>query len=139
MFLTNNSAKAPIDEALTSPGTHLWSYVTIAVDRPFFLACYRLDNQICNDLMSSVWQVRQLVCEPDVSLDGVQLIVGPEDSNDVKWAMRPLRSVLVGKEPSLEEPQESLIYVLQDGSTFVDSVCGSEGTDLVDIEEWFSI
>lgn len=125
MFQTASHALDPLMSAIAGEGQHVWSYVNLAANRPWFYACYNLhtsEGAIRETIMlSTVGQVIDLL-KHDKQILKVKLLmlVSPPSLNrSISWLMEPLSKIWEAR--ITETERYAVLYDLANGKQYIDS------------------
>lgn len=142
MFETVDNAEVSIPAELKDFDERAWWYVTYRLHmRWFHVTCefnYK-DGQATHMLFLT--QLEHLLdIEKEKSIKILQIdLVTPGHMNDgERWQMEPLSEIWIGYEPDTEHRQEAQIYVVADGSHYIDSALETNEEELLDKRKIFA-
>lgn len=121
MFQSSSTARHPILSAIAGDDQHVWTYVNLAVNRPWFLLAYALHTSEGdideNVLLSSPEQVVDLLRRNGNEITVSQLmLVSPKHLNQSEhWQMDPLVEIWRGQRGNCG----TLTYRLADGRQYI--------------------
>lgn len=137
MFQTADSSRNPIFSSLAGEGRHVWSAVTLPLNRPWFFVPYTSlteDGPHTSSIMvDSTSQITELTCliGDQFRLDDV-LLVSPGWVNHTDgWKMEPLEAVWEGQDPIRGTKVQ--MFCLTDGRRYLGTPMDVEPSSLVDL------
>lgn len=137
MFETNDSAK--VDNVFNAYGddSHLWSNVLLTIHIPWFYIVInkRVDDDLVKRdmvLLSSLDELNEINAGDQGQVEQVYLVSPGNINKRDRWMMEPLKKVLSGLEPNINQPVN--VYVVGDGRQYVDSGLGSKVEELREIK-----
>lgn len=128
MFLTESHARHPVMSALAGEDQHVWTYVNLTINRPWFFAMYSLrlpEGEVGETvLLSSVDQVSQLLGQESDAVEVRQLmLISPGHVNHGgNWRMEPLHEIWRGR--VADRSDQVLMYQLADGRRYIEGHWG---------------
>lgn len=138
MFQTESHARHPLMSAIAGEGQHVWSYVNLVTNQPWFFASYILhtpDGDLSENVMLSMAdQVVDLVKQSKhvVRLKSLMLISPAELNKSKTWMMEPLTKIWEGR--VVETDRHALVYDLASGKRYIDSFEKLELSQLCDLQ-----
>lgn len=124
MFQSSSTARHPVFSAVAGQNQHVWTYVNLILNRPWFFSTYTLHTPegdlVENILLGSVEQVVDLFLRNGSEITISQLfLVSPKHLNESNfWRMEPLAEIWCGK----PENGTTFMYRLADGRQYVDAI-----------------
>lgn len=106
--------------AIAGEGKHVWTFVGLVVNRPWFLVTYSREGEGCETLLlSSVDQVVDVLAKhrQEINVDQLQLVSPKSLNRSENWLMEPLSEVW----RSAAENDKVMVYYLEDGRCYIDS------------------
>lgn len=126
VFRTSEHSRHPILSALSGRNEHVWSYVNLTHEKPWFYASYivkKSETIIWPEtiLLSAVEQVKELFCGFRELLENRSLLlVSPDRVNQTgNWQMEPLKEIWSAFDPVHQD--KVFVYVLANGRRYIDS------------------
>lgn len=137
MFQTVDSTRDPVFSALAGEGRHVWSAVSLPLNRPWFFVsytCFTEDgphtSSIMVDSASKILEIAGLIGD-QVRLDDVLLVSPGWVNQTTGWKMEPLAAIWEGQDPL--RSVKAQIFVLTDGRRYLETPLASDPSSLVDL------
>jgi hypothetical protein len=130
MFETVDYAELPIPKGLFEDGERLWQFVIMRLHVCWFYVIYETtaldDCEVSHIiLLQNVNDLVEFSSVKEFKLIEAYLVSPKYINKKGNWKMEPLKEIWVASEPEFE--QKSYIYVLRDGSRYVQAtLCDSE-------------
>lgn len=142
MFETHDEAEVPIPPVFGDPGLRMWSYVKCRLHVPWFHVVCRFTYEDKADEeahalreMMFLTQVEQLLQlqegGPRIQIEEIDLMTPGHMNGTDRWKLEPLAEVWEGIEPETDG-QRTLVYVLDNGTRYVDSALDTPESELID-------
>lgn len=133
MFQTTSLARHPIMSKIAGENEHVWSFVTLAVNAPWYFATYEdeIDGEILRlDIMLSTYQqVADLLSKQSSSFRVTDLLLatpGHVNKSD-NWQLDPLEEVMIGVDSQTKF--KFSVYRLANGTSYSDYIASSDSAD----------
>lgn len=144
MFETVTAAEIIIPDELKDHGEQAWWYVRNRLHMRWFHATcafsYGNDQKDVHMLfLTQIDHLLEVKNEETITILEVDLVSPRHMNNGERWNMEPLSEILVGYEPDTEYQQDAHIFVLSDGTRYVDSGLSTKEDDLLNKKTIFTV
>lgn len=139
MFETNDRNEIVIPFGLLEPGLHAWSCINLRLHVPWFHVVYRVTYIDGTELCFTTYilereQLIELRQTKGIDLVETSLVSPGHLNGKQRWCMDPLAEIWKAIEPGISHGQEADIYVLSDGSRYVDSAFDTTEDNLLNAQ-----
>lgn len=137
MFQTADSFRDPIFSSLAGEGQHVWSAVSLLLNRPWFFVSYTSitdDGPLTSSIMiDSASRLMELTClvGDQIKLGDVSLVSPGWVNQNGCWKMEPLEAVWEGQDPL--RGMRVQVFCLTDGRRYLGTPIDIEPSSLVDL------
>ena len=139
MFCTSTNGKMPIPPVFDDGSECWWSYVKLPLFVPYFqLVCgsrCEPTGSLQTFFFPSIDQVLSILGDPNVDVTAVQLVSPGHMNGTGNWQIDELSTVYRGFESQSEEFKKyAFLYVVADGSRYLESCVASTESELSSLE-----
>ena len=146
MFSTPKASRIPIPEVFdgVAGGESTWSVVRLGLQIPYFHVRY-IGPEVGGDLseglllLTSIEQLQGLLAEPTIDVVETQIVSPGFLNRSGRWKMEPLKAIYRGFESNGEHQQPVLVYLLRDGSRYLDAFIAQDEAEISDLHKLFEI
>ncbi|VAW82623.1 hypothetical protein MNBD_GAMMA12-573 [hydrothermal vent metagenome] len=140
MFVTLESSEVFVPPGLKIPNEKTWWYTKMRLHiRWFYITGEHADDEgyISSEmyLMSQVNQLLELHMSKNITIRQIYLVSPSYTNSSGVWEMDEFSEILVGTEPNSKNDQEAYIFVLKNGTRYVDSLLSTKEQDIQDIKQ----